>query len=385
MEQQRKKIVALDMWSSPGVVSGPSKLWLYDQLNKEFDIEIISLPKRYLNELILLCRAFTFNKKSWAENYCKLKESDVKTPSSFRALTRKYSKKLKRLPYRPDLVFQLGGLFGPVGFPGVPYISYHDQTVSMVESGWKDWLPVNFNFCRDEFYTLEKKLFNSLDKIITYSDATKKSFNRDYGIDNKSIDVIYAAAKISYPDSAEVYRKRKRQLLFVSTNFHLKGGDIVVESLPLIKKKFPNIRLVIAGAKNPSEINVDDSAIEYVGSLSTEELERYYCESEILLYPARYDAFPNVLKEAVVCGLPAIASTSCGIPEILDQGRAGILLENISAQELAHQVVDLLENPGRYRQIQQRCLEIRDRYKPAVAGERFIETFRSLLEKAGTD
>jgi len=376
----RKKIVVLDMWASVAVASGPSTHWLYAQLAKEFDVEIIGLSQNRFSDIPLLCRSFRPDKKAWADKYYRLKESAVKTPGSFRTLTNRYAKKIASLSYRPDLIFQLGGLFGPVGLPGVPYLSYHDQTVRMVEQGWSNWLPENFSLYRDEFYALEKKLFKHLDKIIAYSESAKKSFNTDYGIENKNIDVINSAVKMTYPGPEDVFKARKRQLLFVSTNFFLKGGDYVVDSFSIIKNKFPDMKLIIAGTKLPAEVNFDDSAIKYVGHLSLEELQRYYCESAILLHPARYDAFPNVVKEAVVCGLPAIASASCGIPEILDYGRAGLLLKELSAAELANQVIKLLEDPQLYQQLQERCLMVRDRFDVANVGRKMIETFQAFLQ-----
>jgi len=368
------------MWASVAVASGPSTHWLYAQLAKEFDVEIIGLSQNRFSDVQLLCRAFRPDKKSWADKYYRLKERVVKTPGSFRAITNGYAEKIASLPYSPDLIFQLGGLFGPVGLPGVPYLSYHDQTVRMVEQGWRDWLPENFNLFRDEFYALEERLFKHLDKIIAYSESAKKSFNIDYGIENKYIDVINSAVKMTYPDQETLLEKRKRQLLFVSTNFYLKGGDYVIDSFSIVKKKFPDMKLIIAGAKLPPEVTIDDSAIKYVGHLSMEELKRYYCESEILLHPARYDAFPNVVKEAVVCGLPVIASSSCGIPEILDYGQAGILLNELSVPELARQIIELVENPQSYRRIQERCLAVRNRFDTANVGGKMIETFQEFLQ-----
>jgi len=379
---KRKKVVILDMWSSVATASGPSSHWLYDWLSGDFDVEVIGLPRRHLHEAALLSRAFRISRKAWADRYYRLKESAVKTPGSFRFRTSYYANRLNQLSYRPDLVFQLGGLFGPVGLPGIPYVSYHDQTVRMVESGWSDWLPEKFSSYREKFYQLEEDLFHGLDKIIAFSEATKQSFVRDYGIDNRVIDVIYSAVKLPYPAPEELYRPRKKQLLLVSTNYYLKGGDIAVAALPKVREKFPDFRLVIAGAKLPHDVQLKEGAVEFAGHLSMAELQRYYCESALLLHPARYDAFPNVVKEALVCGLPAIASSSCGIPEILDHGRAGVLLDELSPANLAHQVIELLQDHQRYRLLQERCLQVRDRFSPAVVGRQMVELFHTLMEPA---
>ena len=379
MNSRPKNILVLDMWASKSGALGPNKNWLYNNLAQDYNVEILNPSSERLLDLYLLLRSFSPNRSRWGGRYYLLKECANKTPKAFLRHTNRFADALKALSKRPDLIFQIGGLFGPIGVPSIPCVSYHDQTVRMVEEGWKEWIPADFDQFRDEWYRLEGNLYQNMTKVVTYSEATKNSMITHYGVNDGHLEVINTACKVPYPTPEEALSPRKRQLLFVSTNFYQKGGDIILEALPLLKDIFPGIRLIIAGGKLPPEVILDDPAVEYVGVLPMNELRRYYLESELLLHPARYDAFPNVLKEAVACGLPVIATACCGMPEILDHGRAGLLMRDLSQKELVSQVVGLLRDPQLYRQIQERCLIVRERFRPEFVGSQFKRLFKSLL------
>jgi glycosyltransferase involved in cell wall biosynthesis len=51
--------------------------------------------------------------------------------------------------------------------------------------------------------------------------------------------------------------------------------------------------------------------------------------------PSHFDPFALVLIEAMANSLPTVASRSCGIPEIVENGRTGALLERVDVDELA--------------------------------------------------
>ncbi|MEW5744177.1 MAG: glycosyltransferase family 4 protein [Nitrospirota bacterium] len=374
-----KKIIVLDMWASDSASRGPSKHWLYNKLAHDYEIEIVNPSPGIGDDIPLLVRTFNFSKKKWGTEFYRLKEHIGKTPAMFRRRSARFNKAVHRLDGRPDLFFQTGALFGPIESHGIPYISYHDQTVSMVERGYKGWLPDNFLEHRDEWYRLEKNFYQSMTKVVTYSAVTRDSLINDYLVDAERVTVIPTACKLPFPSREEILKPRKRQLLFVTTDFMRKGGDILLNAVPLIKSKFPDITVVIAGGSIPPSIRISGPAVTYVGALSQQDLMRYYLESEILVHPARYDAFPNVIKEAIACGLPVVASGVCGIPEMLDGERAGVLMRNISPAGLGDAVIGLLSNEMRYRQIQEHCLTLREKYSIDTVGGMFVKLFNEYL------
>lgn len=379
MPLKRASIAILDMWASNQTTQGPSKHWLYNQLSSEFDVQIVTLPRWMLHDFLLLGSTVSYTRHRWGSRFYTAQEKYGRTPKAFIKRTRLFQKALDNLPRRPDAILQIGAMFGPLRTEGIPCLSYHDQTMAMVEAHCPDWLPDNFETIRDEWYRLERAFYNSVNRVVTYSNVTKESMINDYGVKTENVSVIPTACKLPFPKPEEALLPRKRQLLFVTTEFSRKGGDILLEAFPLIKEKIPDIELIIAGGKLPPGVVLNDPSVHYVGALSAQELQRYYLTSDLLVHPARYDAFPNVLKESIACGLPVVASDSCGIPELLEQGKTGVIIKDLTSAKLAQAVIDLLNDKPFYQQLQRQCLLTRDKYQPAAIGQQFIDLINAFL------
>lgn len=368
------------MWASNQTTQGPSKHWLYNQLASEYDVQILTIPRWTLHDFFLLASTVSYTRHRWGTKFYSSQEKYGKTPRAFLRRTRLFQKELENLPRKPDVILQIGAMFGPLRAEGIPFISYHDQTMAMVEKHWKDWLPTNFETFRNEWYCLERAFYNSVTRVVTYSDFTRGSVVNDYDIQRQNVSVIPTACKLPFPSHEEALQPRIRQLLFVTTDFKRKGGDFLLEAFQLIKEEVPDIQLIIAGGKLPPDVLLSDPDVKYVGSLTSKELQKFYLSSELLIHPARYDAYPNAIKEAIACGLPVVASGSCGIPEILDFGKAGVIVEELTSDTIAREVISLLNDNKRYQALQWHCLTTRERFQPERIGKEFISLINVCIE-----
>jgi len=69
---------------------------------------------------------------------------------------------------------------------------------------------------------------------------------------------------------------------------------------------------------------------------ATSHVERFYAAADAFLHPTPYDAFGMVVSEAMASGLPVVVSREAGAAELVDDGRNGLILQNLSsAAELA--------------------------------------------------
>lgn len=79
-----------------------------------------------------------------------------------------------------------------------------------------------------------------------------------------------------------------------------------------------------------------ESVVNVVGAIhSREALREKYNSSDVFLFPSHYEGFPMALLEALACGLPSIGSNVGGIPDILDHGECGLIVEPGNPKEIA--------------------------------------------------
>ena len=141
---------------------------------------------------------------------------------------------------------------------------------------------------------------------------------------------------------------RRPTLLSVGNLLAFKGHGLVIEALSLL----PEYGLVIAG-DGPDRAAFEALArqcgvsgrVRFVGSLSQQDLRRYYCAADGLVLASSREGWPNVLLEAMACGTPVIATAVGGVPEIVTSTDAGAVVEERSASALARAVRELSARP----------------------------------------
>jgi glycosyltransferase involved in cell wall biosynthesis len=77
---------------------------------------------------------------------------------------------------------------------------------------------------------------------------------------------------------------------------------------------------------------------------SRTDLRREFRSADVFAFPSHAEGFPVALLEAAAVGLPCVATRVGGVPDVLDQGRAGVLVEPHAPWELAAALHRLLES-----------------------------------------
>jgi glycosyltransferase involved in cell wall biosynthesis len=175
-------------------------------------------------------------------------------------------------------------------------------------------------------------------RIICISEAAKKSvinFFRDKVIEDKCV-VVYPFVNTQYLTTGRHENRsdshRNIRLLYVSTQFYLKGGKELVHVFDRLSKRFSNIELCVV-SNTPQEVIKSfrkNSRISFIpAKLEKKELyEQYYAKSDIFVQISYQDSFGLVYLEAISAGLPVIATDVFAIPEIIEDGKNGFILKS---------------------------------------------------------
>jgi N-acetyl-alpha-D-glucosaminyl L-malate synthase BshA len=80
--------------------------------------------------------------------------------------------------------------------------------------------------------------------------------------------------------------------------------------------------------------------------------------THLMLLPSEQESFGLAALEAMACGVPVLASRVGGLPEVIEDGKTGLLFELGNIQEAAEKVVNMLENEKLYESIRKNALGV---------------------------
>jgi colanic acid/amylovoran biosynthesis glycosyltransferase len=138
-----------------------------------------------------------------------------------------------------------------------------------------------------------------------------------------------------------------------------KGLPVTLRAFAKFLTHYPKATLTIAGEgpllgqlRNLAhELNID-GRVSFTGFVSQEQLCEIYYASHIFLHPSQtghdgnQEGIPNAMLEAMASGLPVFATQHGGIPEVIENGVAGVLVPERDYENLAAALLDAAKDPG---------------------------------------
>lgn len=129
----------------------------------------------------------------------------------------------------------------------------------------------------------------------------------------------------------------------------VKGLDILLKAWNKFHKKHPKAKLIIMGTGEEKEnLKAQARELGITDSVSlkgyVENAKRYLSDFDIFVLPSRSEAMPYTLLEAGLAGLPVIATSVGGVPEVIENGANGILIPPENSEVLFSSLVLLAED-----------------------------------------
>jgi glycosyltransferase involved in cell wall biosynthesis len=162
-----------------------------------------------------------------------------------------------------------------------------------------------------------------------------------------------------------------------------KRHALAIEAVRRLREQHPRLRLLILG-DGPDRALVEAEALE-VGDAAIltghrDDVMEVLDAVDVLVHPSVKDAFPTTLLEAACARVPAIATAVDGIPEIVDDGRDGLLLDAPpTAAALTEALGELLSDPARRADL---AAAARARFEREFTAERWLGRLLPVYETA---
>lgn len=174
-------------------------------------------------------------------------------------------------------------------------------------------------------------------------------------LDGRRVVVVENA--VEDVEAAPARPAQGRRILFLSNLREEKGLFTLIEAMPRIAEGMPDILLTMAGQWQDPETErrfhaaveragMEDH-VEVVGPVDGARKLELFSSARAFVFPSRWDNAPLVILEAMRQALPVVATRVGGIPELVEDGVTGLLVERDDPAALAAAVLALLRDPAR--------------------------------------
>ncbi len=191
--------------------------------------------------------------------------------------------------------------------------------------------------------------------------ATISIFNRRHmasiGADESKIHIVRCGVDTNlFPAPRHQVSGSSVQIGSLGRMVEKKGFDVLLRASALLIGRI-DFRLVLAGS-GPQEDELKDLAsslnltdhVEFLGPIPHHEVYDWLKQLDIFVLPCQKDSngdmdgIPVVLMEAMLCGVPVISTKISGIPELIENGKEGALVNEKSPEQLVEAIMDMAMN-----------------------------------------
>jgi glycosyltransferase involved in cell wall biosynthesis len=131
-----------------------------------------------------------------------------------------------------------------------------------------------------------------------------------------------------------------------------KGPLKIVQAIPQVLREMKDLNFLIAGdghlraeiEKELKENNIG-AKVKLPGWIAHEHLPQVFNELKLIVLPSDTEGLPNIMLEAMACGTPVLATRVGAIPDFIQDGVNGFLMDNNSPECIAKNIVRALSDP----------------------------------------
>ncbi len=237
---------------------------------------------------------------------------------------------------------------------------------------------------------LGRRTARAADLVLAPSAATAVELTRDYGAHETAVLPNASGGIPAEPKAiAAIAEEGEPGLLFVGRLRLRKGVEVLLKALVHLRAqgRLPRLRIVGDGEHRQAielaaeRFGVRDQ-VDLLGRRGPAEIRWLLARSAALVVPSIYEGMPLVILEAMVAGVPVVASRVSGIPEVVLDPETGWLVPPEDARALAAALLDLYAAPEAARRRGERGRErLEARYRPEVIADLWESIVGAAIEK----
>lgn len=284
-----------------------------------------------------------------------------------------------------DCMLGVTTLFGPVvgRLSGVPVVFNNQRNLSY-------WMRGRY---RNAVYGFVSRRL--VDRVLVNSEAARRELRERFSVPDDKIVSVGTGIDIARIDSAEPNGELVERLGFsgrrivgiVAKLSQIKGHRYLLEAMRLLLESHPDASLMIVGdgplrsrlEKQTAELGLSDS-VRFVGS--RDDVASLLKVMSVFVLASTSEGSPNAVLEAMAAGLPVVATEVGGVPEMVSNGRTGVLVPAKDPEAMAAALAGLLDDGERAAAMGRAAREAVEReHDLELVVRRTQDVFESELER----
>lgn len=195
------------------------------------------------------------------------------------------------------------------------------------------------------------------------------------------VDTEFFKPSLNKPENSEI------NFLFVGRIVKIKNLPFLLLAFSKVLKRDKKATLHIVG-DGEEKMKIENLArklgigqrVKFYGHLYGEELLKMYQMADVFVIVSEYENFPNVVLEAMACGLPVIATKVGGMVKQIKDGETGYLIPLNNVDALVNKLEFFVQNPGKISQMGNKARRfVCENFSWEKTGERMENIYRSLV------
>lgn len=276
------------------------------------------------------------------------------------------------------------------GLDGFLAAGFRRTAVIVTHHGTLSWCAPRWDLLHDVTFWFEKRTASLI--VTPYAAATAEFVAR--GVPEEQTDVIpFCADEEQFTGIAPMPAPGELTLVMAARMHEGKGQPHLLTAMARLLPRHPGLRLMLIGdgPKRPDvEAEIDRLGLRQVvaskGRVDHQDVPALMRTAHVIVLPSYTsgEMFPVCLLEGMALGLPAIGTRFSGIPDIIEDGKTGILVEPRDDDGLTRAIERFLTEPGFYARARQNALaRFRSRYTATVVAGAYAARYAAALKGRG--
>ena len=204
---------------------------------------------------------------------------------------------------------------------------------------------------RRAFEQAEHQSLRGLAHVFTFGRYVRDNLIAHYGLSPDRVTAVGSGMGAIEPWQGPKDYSRPTLMFVAKHLFQAKGGVLLLEAFRIARERRDDLMLTIVGDERSRASVPPQRGVTFRAHLPWEELQQLYRDSTLLVQPMLNDPWGQVYLEAMVSRTPVMGLARNGLPELVDGGRHGFLVDRADPEALAEAILCALSDPERLERI----------------------------------